>query len=71
MSRSLGIGKKVPAKDVPKGDRRGQIRAEEINTMVKEIENSELAGTAEKVIEEKIGDPDIDLALRYKLSKEL
>jgi hypothetical protein len=71
MSRDLGIVKKQPAKEVPVGDIRGKIFANDINKIVVGVEASELEGTAQNLIDTLIGDTHIDLLLRYNLAKQI
>jgi hypothetical protein len=44
MSRNLGIPKKFDKKDVPFGDPRGKVLSEDINKLVKGVEESALPG---------------------------
>lgn len=70
--RNIGIETKYPAQDlVDPDDSRGELFAQEINTMVKEIEDSELAGTAKSLIAQNIGDQQVDFVQQYNLAKQV
>jgi hypothetical protein len=72
--RDTGIQKKYPAAELEPDDPRGEIAADEINTIVEFLEDTDPAGTAKELVDdlkEELGDFEADLVLHYNIAKNL